>query len=476
VSEFNIQTLAQLDKSRFSNYKSNLDFYEGRQWPAKSKNRQLVFNYARIAIDKVTSYLMNGLNFACDSLLISKSNFSGGPFENDESVKDMSQKAESVIYSVYEDNNLQQLDYETEVDCAILGDACYKVTWDVDNKKIRITSPDMNGIFAWWVGDDISKVWRVASRYTLSQDDVDILYKKTVSKKQVYMTEVWTARDFVLYLDNEIIEKKPNPYGFIPFIIFPNIRKPKSFWGISDVPPLKEAQMELNRALSQLSRILEVSGNPIAVLEGVESSEDIAVRPGAVWNIPPDTRAYLLDLLQGGGIRLHIDYIDMVYRCLHDISEAPRAAYGGVEKELSGVALEVELQSLLQKVLRKRAIRTSVYTERNRMILSLHSKFNSEDLTPVSHRIIWGQVLPADKAREAHNEQLLVQSGIHSRRTAMDQLGIKDPEAEFEKWIGERKTILEMNQQYRARSARNGERERSIPAEAEGAIEKDYLS
>jgi hypothetical protein len=34
----------------------------------------------------------------------------------------------------------------------------------------------------------------------------------------------------------------------------------------------------------------------------------------------------------------------MIYRCLHDISESPRAAYGSIERELSGVALEVELQ------------------------------------------------------------------------------------------------------------------------------------
>jgi hypothetical protein len=472
MAEFNIQSLASLDRARFSNYKSNLDFYEGTQWSGRSKNRQLVFNYARIAIDKVTSYLMNGLNFACEPLQISPA---GGTDTRRpaESNKELAQRAEAVIYQVYEDNNLNQLDYDTEVDCAILGDACYKVTWDVENKRVRITSPDINGIFAWWLGDDTTKVWRVASRYPLSQDDVSILYKHSVSKKQVLMTELWTAKDFVLYLDNEIIEKKPNPYGFIPFLIFPNIRKPKSFWGLSDIPPLKESQIELNRALSQLSRILEVSGNPIAVLEGVESSEDIAVKPGAVWNIPPDTRAYLLDLLQGGGIRLHIDYIDMVYRCLHDISEAPRAAYGGIERELSGVALEVELQSLLQKVLRKRAIRTSVYAERNRMILKLHNKFNREDLTQVSHRVIWGQVLPSDKAREAHNEQLLVQSGVHSRRTAMDQLGVKDPEAEFEKWLQERKTILEMNQQYRARSVRGGERDRAITPEVEGAIDKD---
>jgi len=49
-----------------------------------------------------------------------------------------------------------------------------------------------------------------------------------------------------------------------------------------------------------LSRILELSGNPVAVLENVEESEDIAVKPGAVWNIPEDAKAYLLDLLQGG--------------------------------------------------------------------------------------------------------------------------------------------------------------------------------
>ena len=153
----------------------------------------------------------------------------------------------------------------------------------------------------------------------------------------------------------------------------PICASPRSFWGYSDIPALKEAQRELNRALTQLSRILEVSGNPIAVLEGVESSEDIRVQPGAVWNIPQESKAYLLDLLQGGGIRLHVDYIDMVYRCLHDISEAPRAAYGGIERELSGVALEVELQVLLQKVRRKRTIRTATYTIRNQMILETAS-------------------------------------------------------------------------------------------------------
>ena len=111
---------------------------------------------------------------------------------------------------------------------------------------------------------------------------------------------MWTDRDFELYLDNALLEAKPNPYGFIPFVLFPNLREPKKFWGVSDLPQIMESQRELNRAMSQLSRILELSGNPIAVLENVEESEDIAVKPGAVWNIPEDAKAYLLDLLQGG--------------------------------------------------------------------------------------------------------------------------------------------------------------------------------
>ncbi|MCK4331846.1 MAG: hypothetical protein KAW81_04720, partial [Dehalococcoidia bacterium] len=70
-------------------------------------------------------------------------------------------------------------------------------------------------------------------------------------------------------------------------------------------------------------------------------------------------------------------------------------------------------------------------------------------------------------AREAQNEQLLVQSGVHSRRTAMDEMGIRDPEAEFDKWLDERSRILEMNQEYRSRSSRGGERERNVAAEME---------
>lgn len=223
--------------------------------------------------------------------------------------------------------------------------------------------------------------------------------------------------------------------------------------------------------MSQLSRILELSGNPIAVLENVEESEDIAIRPGAVWNIPEDAKAYLLDLLQGGGVRLHVDYINLLYRILHDVSESPRAAFGGTERDLSGVALEIELNPLLQKVRRKRLLRTSAYNRRNTMILKLLEKYRGEHFGDNHLRVVWGPVLPQDMSRLVSNEQALVQTGIHSRRSAMDELGVKDPEHEFSQWLEERESILRMNQDFSAKSTRGGERERALQSQAEGVEE-----
>jgi hypothetical protein len=469
-----ISQLNRQDIDRLRGYRERLDFYHGRQWQGRERwgEKRLTFNYAKVFIDKVTSYLMSEVNFDVD------------PVEDSAQAEAKARKAEAALHQVYAENNLEQLDLETEIDCAVLGDAAYKVSWDSQTKRVKVTAPDIQGIYAWWLGDDSSRVWRVASKYSLTAEESQFLYEVKPRGKTATVVELWTDGEFELYLDDSLIESKPNPYGFIPFIIYPNLREPKQFWGISDLEAIMESQQELNRAMSQLSRILELSGNPIAVLENVEEAEDITVRPGAVWNIPEDAKAYLLDLLQGGGVRLHVDYINLLYRILHDISESPRAAFGGTERDLSGVALEIELNPLLHKVRRKRIIRTAAYNRRNRMILKLLEKYQGMDFGQNRLRVIWGPILPQDLSRLVANEQTLVQSGIHSRRGAMEEVGIKDPESEFSRWLEERETILKMNRTLNspgkisdfsgspnnARSTRGGEGERALAGET-GASE-----
>ena len=49
----------------------------------------------------------------------------------------------------------------------------------------------------------------------------------------------------------------------------------------------------------------------------------------------------------------------------------------------------------------------------------------------------------------------------------MDELGIKDPESEFNRWLDERQTILRMNKELNARATRGGVRERAADSQAE---------
>ncbi|MDD5339133.1 MAG: hypothetical protein PHG35_06985 [Dehalococcoidales bacterium] len=131
MNESVLSQLSRLDLGRMKSYKELLDFYYGRQWEGKGRwhERRLTFNYARVFIEKVTSYLMGDINFAID------------PYEDSDAARDVAKRAEAALKKVYHENHLEQLDLETETDCAVLGDGCYKVLWDAVEKRVRVTAP-----------------------------------------------------------------------------------------------------------------------------------------------------------------------------------------------------------------------------------------------------------------------------------------------------------------------------------------------
>lgn len=422
--------LAQRDRERLRKYREHLDFYHGKQWAgtARRRERRLTYNYARAFVDKVTSYLMVGFDFAVD------------PTEATEAGHDLARRSEAALRLVHEDNNLDQLDFETELDCAILGDAAYKVTWDVGEARVVVTAPDVAGLYCWWRADNLTRLTRVAQRWEATAVEAsEALGRPVVVSRRdgrVSIIEDWAAATLALWVDGRLVEERPNPYGLIPYVVFANLREAKGVWGVSDIEALREPQREINRALSQLSAIMELSGNPIAVLENVQESSDIAVAPGAVWEIPADAKAYLLDLLKGG-VDFHKEYVGILYRALHDLGETPRTAFGENRFALSGVALNTELDPLLKKVERKRVIRSAAYRRRNEIILRLLERFTGETFAPYRSRVVWGPVLPQDRSRQVGDERALVEAGIHSRKRAADALGVEDPEAEFGRWLAE---------------------------------------
>ena len=388
------RALANRDLDRLRRYREYLDYFEGRRGsaPARGRERALTFNYARAIVEKGASYL------------VSEHRPLAVPIEDTPAARRQADEAERALLDVWERNELARLDLETEVDTATLGDGAFKVTWDDREQRVVVSAPDVQGLFAWWLGDDVRRLWRVASRYRLAGDEVAARYGHAPRRgagraaATVEVVEAWTADRFELWVQGALAESRANPYGDIPFVIYPNVPRPKQFWGISDIEPLREPIAELNRALTQLSRILELSGNPIAVLENVEEARDIAVQPGAVWELPDQARAYLLDLLQGGGVRLHVDYVDLVYRTLHDLAETPRVAFGDGGGDRSGVALQTELVPLLRKVARKRLIRSAALRRRDALVLRVLGHHTGRALHEgVRTDIGWGPVFARDE-------------------------------------------------------------------------------
>lgn len=268
------RALARRDRARIAGYRELLDLFEGRDAAPRGAGgeRALRFNYARAFVEKGAAYLVSD-----HRPVVTAGEGPGG--------ERRAAEAERALRELWEDNDLLRLDLDGELDTAVLGDGAFKVTWDERERRVVVSAPDVQGVHAWSLGDDVRRLWRVASSYELDAGRAGERAGRLArgpggrAPDRVRLTEVWTADRFELWAGDERVEARANPYGAIPFVIYPNLPRPKRIWGVSDIEPLRESIAELNRALTQLSRIIELSGNPIAVLENVEASRDIAVQP-----------------------------------------------------------------------------------------------------------------------------------------------------------------------------------------------------
>jgi len=66
--DFKPGDLNRRDTDRMRRYRELLDFYQGTQWPGRERmgEKRLTFNYARVVVDKMASYLMSGVKFVVD--------------------------------------------------------------------------------------------------------------------------------------------------------------------------------------------------------------------------------------------------------------------------------------------------------------------------------------------------------------------------------------------------------------------------
>jgi len=437
--------LAPADRERFARYAEALAFYRGEQWLGRPRwgEPRLTFNYARALLRKVAAYV-----FPAPATFTV-------PLPPDATAgEETANRAERVLADLIGELDLARLDVELCVEASVLGDAAVKVTWAAAAGRPAVAPVDPATLVVATAPDDPRRPLRVTQVYGLSGEGVAALFGgaeaasgrgveqndrfRLDSRRTYAVVEHWTAERWRVEVAGQAVRDGANPYGWNPYLVLANNPRPYAVWGESDLLDLFDVCRELNSRLSALSRVLEVSGSPIAVLENVDGSEGISVGPGAKWELPEGAKAYLLDLLSGGGVGLHVEYVDRLYRALHDLAETPRTAFGDAGRDLSGAALEVEIQPLVQKVGRKRRAWDAFYRERNARLLDLRERFGGQELGGLRRTVtIWPSVLPSDREGAVRQAAALVAAGIHSRRTAVAALGGDDPAGELARVLEE---------------------------------------
>ena len=415
-------TRSPADDARLQRYNEYDAFADGLQH-GNNKADALTFNYARTLLRKTVSYVFNapvGISIPAAPGATGNANI-----------------AEKQLLDWRDALGLTRLDIALATDALIHGDAAMKVTWNHTLAMPSVVSVDPGSLTVRTAPDNPRQVEAVRHLYRANprqlQQQFGVRVDATVDADRPIATlETWTNDTFRVFANNQVLVEVANPYGVIPYIVIANDPAPQQFWGQSDLADLMPVCTEINKRMNVFSRILDLSGAPITVLEGVDGTEGIRVGPGAKWELPEGARAYLLDLMQGGGADVHLKYMDLLFRMLHDLSETPRTAFGDSGRDLSGAALEVEIQPLVQKVQRKRRQCDAVISQRAPLFLHMMHKHLQVDIegfgTPMP---IWPPILPSDTETAVRTTVARVQAGLMSRRTAMSTLGEHDPDAEM---------------------------------------------
>ena len=426
--------------ARLARYLEYRAFYYGDQWdtlPAPGE-RRLTFNYCRVVVNKAASYLLG-------KPVSYEARPAGG--RRGKRLDAAARTVEDYLEQVGDFNQLEALDLDLAISSGCLGDGACTVRWDAAAGLPRITAVDPASLDARWRADDLRTLLWVRQVYWLAPAEMTAAQQRRLGGaahdpyQPLQAHEEWTARAWRLMVGDAEIDGGPNPYGTIPYVLFPNLRIPGEFWGESDLVDLLRLQREINARFSIFSRILEVAGNPVAVITGADagSTDSLKLGPNQLWTLPEGAKAEVLDLLKAGGADAHLKYLDVVYRAMHDISEMPRTSFGDSARSgqaRSGVALEIELQPLLHKLARKRAILAAALERRAQLCL-LIGRQHGAALAPVRLQTTWPPVLPQDRAALVQQEALLVEAGIHPPTQAMQLLDDDDPDALYAQVIAQ---------------------------------------
>lgn len=423
---------------RLNRYAHNWAFYLGHHWGYRREvgEPQITFNYSKALSDFINNFTFGrGVSFR--------------------SPAQTAAITPNLLRRVWEvDNNKLALLWEMGNQGSVSGDCFVKVAYEdpwvdpigrMHEGRVRILPMNSAYCFPEWHPHDRNRLIRFKLKYRFWGTAAE-------GTRQVFTyTELITDEGIEEYVNDEMIDSRPNPLGMIPVVHIPNIPVSGSPWGLSDLHDVTTLNREYNEKATDISDIINYHAAPVTVITGAKASQ-LEKGPKKVWGgLPKDAQVFNLEL--GGNLAAPLEYLQVIKTAMHEMTGVPETALGQVQpiSNTSGVALAIQYQPMMNRYnLKKTSYGVGLQKINEIIMLTLAVKepqsllwdptFDTElkpeqypqldpsDPLTYQSECHWPPPLPMDVLVKLNEEQVKMMLGLQSKTGALRELGHDFPE------------------------------------------------
>lgn len=322
---------------RLNRYSLNWAMYLGHHtsYRRQAGEPNMVFNYYRAFTDYIINFSFGkGVQFR-------------SPKQTEGIVPDLLERVWEV------DNDKKTVLWEMGQQGGVSGDCFVKVAYEeaytdsvgrIHLGKVRVLPLNASFCFPEFHPHDRERLIRFKLKYRFWGTSLE-------GTRQVFTyTEILTDDIIEEYINDELIDSRPNPLGVIPIVHIPNVRISGSPWGLSDCYDIIPLNRTYNEVSTDIADIVNYHAAPVTVITGAKASQ---LEKGAnkVWGgLPKDAK---VQNLEGGAVGLKgaMEFLAMIKKSMHEMTGVPETALGQAQpiSNTSGVALSILFQPLMNK-------------------------------------------------------------------------------------------------------------------------------
>lgn len=449
---------------RLTRYANAAAFYLGHHWAYRRPpgEPQVTANYVAALSDFLVNFTFGkGISFAVDS--------------------EFQHITPALLDRVWtQDNRRDELLWSIGNSGSVYGDAFIKVAYDpawVDGSgmahpgRVRILPINPSFAFPEWHPHDKDRLIRFKLKYrfwTTSPEGTRIVCTYVEIITDDYIEE---------YVNDQLIDRRPNPLGFIPVVHIANKPVLASPWGLSDVQDIIPLNRTYNETATDILDIINYHVSPVTIITGAKAS-NLEMGANKIWSL--QQKEAKVENLSGGfeGLGPALEFLDRIKSWMHELTGVPETSLGQEQaiSNTSGVALAIQyfptmLKYHLKKVqygiglskICEMALRTLFTFEPQTVAYDPMTDGIKRDDQPAfidpsdpqvyNIEIVWPEPLPTDTLVKLNELMVKLQLGMESKTGALRDLGEQFPDEKLQELFQEQIDDLKMDAAKRIISA-----------------------